>query len=544
MTGRSHRTIPPECRPRWRGKSRTARASRPTSGGRGPPRSSGSPRSTAFAQHVHLLGAVSQGLAHVADGRAGAIGDDVGDLCRAVPAVALVDVGDDLLAPARLDVDVDVGRPVALGGEEPLEQQSQGHGIGAGDTQREADGGVGGRAPALAVDVVAATELHDVPDDEEVPAVAEGADHLELVVDLGPRPRHALRRARAVAIVGPAAHQLHQPAVLGVPGGHLAVGEAGGNQVEVEGARRADLGGLGHRAGPPGETALLLGPGAEVGGGGGGEPAVELGQWPPGPHRGQGGGQWPPGRGGVMDVVGGRHGQVPGDGEMGEGVVAGGVERVAVVPELHGHVVGAEGLDEPVELAGGRRGPGGGEGGSHRTLAAPGQDHPVPVVAVPAVVAGQVLEGAGGSPFLPAGELGLGDGPAQAGIAHGVAGQDHQVGAGRVGGAGARPRPSLLHQGELGPEDRGQPERPGRLGEADHPVQAVVVGEGEGVEAEPGRLRDELLGVRRAVEEAEVGMAVELRIRGGHSGRPGSVIGRFQPPPPPLPRRAGGRRWR
>ena len=32
--------------------------------------------------------------------------------CTAVP---LVDVGDDLLAPARLDVDVDVGRTVALG---------------------------------------------------------------------------------------------------------------------------------------------------------------------------------------------------------------------------------------------------------------------------------------------------------------------------------------------------------------------------------------------------------------------------------------------
>ena len=75
-----------------------------------------------------------------------------------------------------------------------------------------------------------------------------------------------------------------------------------------------------------------------------------------------------------------------------------------------------------------------------------------------------------------------------------------------------------VHQGELGAEDRRQPERPSRLGEADHPVQAVVVGEGEGVEAEPGRLGDELLGVRRAVEEAEVGMAVELRVGGGHGG--------------------------
>ena len=179
-----------------------ARPGWPTSGGSGPPRSSGSPRSTALAQRVDLLGAVAQGLAHVADGRAGAVGDDVGDLGRGVPAVALVDVGDDLLAPARLDVDVDVGRPVALGGEEPLEQQPQGHGVGAGDAEREADGGVGGRAPALAVDVLAAAELHDVPDDEEVAGEPEGADHLELVVDLGPRTGHPLRRRGPVAVGG------------------------------------------------------------------------------------------------------------------------------------------------------------------------------------------------------------------------------------------------------------------------------------------------------------------------------------------------------
>ena len=91
-------------------------------------------------------------------------------------------------------------------------------------------------------------------------------------------------------------------------------------------------------------------------------------------------------------------------------------------------------------------------------------------------------------------------------------------------GSGAPVRPSdgapALHQGELGAEHRRHPECPGRLGEADHPVQAVVVGEGEGVETEPGRLGDELLGVRGTVEEAEVGVAVELRVRGGHGAAP------------------------
>ena len=143
----------------------------------------------------------------------------------------------------------------------------------------------------------------------------------------------------------------------------------------------------------------------------------------------------------------------------------------------------------------------------------------MPAVAPAPVVAGQVLEGAGGPALLPAGEVGLGDGPAQAGVPLGIAGQDHQVRAERVGGAGAAPRPSALHQGELGAEHRRHPEGAGRLGETDHPVQAVVVGEGECVEAEPGRFGDELLGVRGAVEEAEIGMAVELRVGGGHVAR-------------------------
>ncbi len=361
--------------------------------------------------------------------------------------------------------------------------------------EREAHGGVGGRAPTLAVDVLAAAELHDVPDDEEVPGVAEGGDHLELVVDLGPGAGHPLVGARPVAGDGPALDQLHQPALLGVAGRYPAVGEAGRHQVEVEGARPPDLRRPGHRAGPPGEAALLLGPRAEVGGGGGGEPAVELRQRLSGPDRGQGGGQRPPGRRGVVDVVGGHQVHPPGDSEMGEGVVAGGVERVAVVPELHGHAVGAEGLDEPVELPGRRARAGGGERGGDRPLATSREDDPVPAVAVPAVVPGQVVEGAGGPALLPPGEVSLGDGPAQAGVPLGIAGQHHEVGADGVGGAGAARRAPALHQGELGAEHRRHPEGARRLGEADHPVQAVVVGEGEGVEAEPGRLGDELLGV-------------------------------------------------
>ena len=65
----------------------------------------------------------------------------------------VVHVLDDLLAPVALDVDVDVGRPVALGRQEALEQQAERHRVGVGDAERVADRGVGRAAPALAEDV-------------------------------------------------------------------------------------------------------------------------------------------------------------------------------------------------------------------------------------------------------------------------------------------------------------------------------------------------------------------------------------------------------
>ena len=96
-----------------------------------------------------------------------------------------------------------------------------------------------------------------------------------------------------------------------------------------------------------------------------------------------------------------------------------------------------------------------------------------------AVALGQVVEGDDRLPLLAPVQVGLGDDPAETGIALGIPGQHDQVGAVRVGYAGTdtgRPRPG---DGELGAEHGGQAEGPGRLGEADHAVEAVVVGQGE-----------------------------------------------------------------
>ena len=66
---------------------------------------------------------------------------------------------------------------------------------------------------------------------------------------------------------------------------------------------------------------------------------------------------------------------------------------------------------------------------------------------------------------------------------------------------------------QLRAEDGADPELGGGLGEPDHPVHAVVVGECERVQAQARRLLDQLLGVARTVQEAEVGVAVQLGVR-------------------------------
>ena len=58
---------------------------------------------------------------------------------------------------------------------------------------------------------------------------------------------------------------------------------------------------------------------------------------------------------GVVGVGGGDDVDAGPDGELGEGVVAVRVERVAVVAQLDGHVVAPEGGDQRVELPGGGR---------------------------------------------------------------------------------------------------------------------------------------------------------------------------------------------
>ncbi len=110
-----------------------------------------------------------------------------------------------------------------------------------------------------------------------------------------------------------------------------------------------------------------------MGTGRGGQPRVELGEAAAGADGGEGGGQTALRRRGVVGVGGGDATDVAPDGELGEGVVAGGVERVAVVPQLDEDAVAPERLDQAIELAGCGGRSVGDQGGGDSALAAAGE---------------------------------------------------------------------------------------------------------------------------------------------------------------------------
>ena len=79
-----------------------------------------------------------------------------------VAPIVLIDVLDHLLAPLVLEIDIDVGRLVAIGGDETLEQKAAVARIDIGDAQAVADRRVRGRAAALTKDVPAARIFDNV----------------------------------------------------------------------------------------------------------------------------------------------------------------------------------------------------------------------------------------------------------------------------------------------------------------------------------------------------------------------------------------------
>ena len=160
---------------------------------------------------VHGVRREPERLADIAHGAAPPVADDLADERGAIAAVLRVDVLDDLLAPLVLEVDVDVGRLVALTAHEALEEDIDAVGVDRRDAERVADGAVRGGAASLAKDAARSREGDDVMDGQEVRRVAEVVDDGELVLklarDLG---GHAARVALARALPYQVAEVLHR----------------------------------------------------------------------------------------------------------------------------------------------------------------------------------------------------------------------------------------------------------------------------------------------------------------------------------------------
>ena len=121
---------------------------------------------------------------------------------------------------------------------------------------------------------------------------------------------------------------------------------------------------------------------------------------------------------------------------------------------------------------------------------------------------GEPGDGGAGGALLPR-ELRLADRPGEPGVSGRPLGQDHEVLALRIGDPVRR---ALDPQRQLGAEHRGQPVLTGGERETDRAVEAVVVGDGQGGEPEPGGFDRQLLRVARAVEKGEIGVAVKFRV--------------------------------
>ena len=132
---------------------------------------------------LHLLEGEAERFSDVAHGAPRPVADHRGGERGALAPVLRVHVLDHLLAPLVLEIDVDVGRLVALPGHEALEQRVHPRRVHLGDAERVAHGRIRRRAPALAQNPLSAREAHHVVHGEEERLVAELGDERELVLD-------------------------------------------------------------------------------------------------------------------------------------------------------------------------------------------------------------------------------------------------------------------------------------------------------------------------------------------------------------------------
>ena len=320
-----------------------------------------------FRPGILLSGRVSERFGHIAYREFGAVGDDVSHLSCVLSAVFLVHVLDDLFSTVGVEIDVDIGFLVAHARQKTLEWQLVEDRIDRGDTEHEADSGVGGRAPALTEDAAAFRIGDDVVHDQEVAGKVFDLDHLEFAFDAC-----AVIIGEVRVLLGDTLpDQVPQPAHRAVAVGNLLFREArfSAPQSKTEFGRELDRSLDNPRI--PREPGSHLGAGTQVSGAGCGQPSVHLVEAAPGAHRGEGGGERMLGRGRVVHVAGGDGPQSAALRDLEQDVVVIAVEWTTAVDEFDDDVLGTEQVDESQNLRFGGlsrtgRGGSGGAGGGVR----------------------------------------------------------------------------------------------------------------------------------------------------------------------------------
>jgi hypothetical protein len=182
----------------------------------------------------------------VAQRTPGAVGDHRRSQRGALAAVAGIDVLDHLLAPLVLEIDVDVGRLVALLRHETLEQHGGPRRVHLGDEERVAHRRIRRRAAPLAQYPLPARPGDDVMHGEEVGRVGHLGDQPQLMLDLG---RHLVRHAGGVALREAILGQPAQPGIRCLAGRHHLLGVLVAQLGQREFAARGRRQGLGQQLG-------------------------------------------------------------------------------------------------------------------------------------------------------------------------------------------------------------------------------------------------------------------------------------------------------
>ena len=430
---------------------------------------------------AHVFGQPHR-LAGLADGAAGPVGDDGGGDAGALAAVFLVDVLDHLLAALVLEIDVDVGRLVALGRNEALEQKLDPLGIDGGNAEAVADGGIRRRAPALAQDAAFAGEADNVVDGEEVGGVFELGDQRQFVDQGGP---HFLWNPGRIVFSGPQPGQPFELFLGAAAAGHRVDRVFVAQLVEAETAAPGDLNRTGDGLGMAAEKPRHLGRGFEVPLGVRGEAKAGLADRAMRADAADHVLQRAALGDVVVDIVGGHQAGAPALGEAGE---AGEPSLIVAAMKRRGgkEAFGAGQAVQPGELFAKRGiGPRGRQGDENLTLPV-GQDVFQSDLAL-------ALPGAA--------------------LAQGEQAREPAIG-GPVGGKGQGLEAVAQHQPRA--DDKAKAKTLGRDVGADDAGEGVVIGDGDGLVAEIGGPLDQLLGVRGPAQEAEIAGHRKLGVGGAH----------------------------